>query len=222
SMDRAPDLDNLQDGEIIERYRFDRNGIDFLVALLGQSIQPKAKVLIILRYLATGPIQLNDADIHGVSQPTVSRVLSQVIAALSSPELIRRNIRLPRRIEECRRNAEHIRGIARFPYVIGAIDGTHINIVAPHVQEEIYYNLIDAVARWPGSVHGSRVLRESSLNNLFLGYMPRGFHLLGTSGYPAKRSNKVTRALVERGIGQLKKRFGILHREIIHKPVKVC
>ncbi|WAR22578.1 HARB1-like protein [Mya arenaria] len=147
-MDRAPDLDNLQDGEIIERYRFDRNGIDFLVALLGQSIQPKAlrnkalstkqKVLITLRYLATGPIQLNDADIHGVSQPTVSRVLSQVIAALSSPELIRRYIRLPRRIEECRRNAEHIRGIARFPSVIGAIDGTHINIVAPHVQEEIY------------------------------------------------------------------------------------
>ncbi|WAQ94881.1 hypothetical protein MAR_007352 [Mya arenaria] len=100
SMDRAPDLDNLQDGEIIERYRIDRNGIDFLVALLGQSIQPKAlrNKALITKLLTTGPIQLNDADIHGVSLSTVSRVLFQVIAALSSPELIRRNIRLPRRI----------------------------------------------------------------------------------------------------------------------------
>ncbi|XP_052799501.1 putative nuclease HARBI1 [Mya arenaria] len=153
-----------------------------------------------------------------------------------------------------------MQGIARFPKVIEAIDGTHIDIASPNQNEEIYvnrkgkhsinvqvvfdgwYNIIDVVARWPGSVHDSRVLRESSLNNLFEnGHMPHGFHLLGDSGYPTKRwlltpflapqtqaeqaynrSHKVTRALAERGIGQLKRRFGILHREIILQPIKVC
>ncbi|WAQ98740.1 HARB1-like protein, partial [Mya arenaria] len=268
-MDRAPNLDTLLEMDIINRYRFDRAGINYLTQLIGANISPKAarnnalnaeqKILITLRYLATGLIQLNDADIHGVSQPTVSRVLTEVINALSSPALIRQFIRFPVSVEEFRRNAVQMQGIARFPKVIGAIDGTHINIASPNQHEEIYvnrkgkhsinvqvvfdgwYNIIDVVARWPGSVHDSRVLRESSLNNLFEnGHMPHGFHLLGDSGYPAKRwlltpflapqtqaeqaynrSHKVTRALVERGIGQLKRRFGILHREIILQPVKV-
>ncbi|XP_052761944.1 putative nuclease HARBI1 [Mya arenaria] len=64
--------------------------------------------------------------------------------------------------------------------------------------------------------------------------------LVGDSGYPAKRwlltpylatqnaeegynrSHKITRALVERSIGQLKKRFGVLHGEINLEPQKVC
>ncbi|WAQ94882.1 HARB1-like protein, partial [Mya arenaria] len=80
---------------------------------------------------------------------------------------------------------------------------------------------MDVVCRWPGSVHDTRILRESGLFHLFEnGHMPQGFHLLGDSGYPAKRSHKITRALVERGIGQLKRRFGILHREIVLQPEK--
>ncbi|WAR26772.1 HARB1-like protein, partial [Mya arenaria] len=269
-MDRAPNLDTLLEMNIINRYRFDRAGFSYLTQLIGANISPKAarnnalnaeqKILITLRYLATGLIQLNDADIHGVSQPTVSRVLTEVINALSSPALIRQFIKFPGSVEEFRRNAVQMQGIARFPKVIGAIDGTHINIASPNQHDEIYvnrkgkhsinvqvvfdawYNIIDVVARWPGSVHDSRVLRESSLNNLFEnGHMPHGFHLLGNSGYPAKRwlltpflapqtqaeqahnrSHKVTQALVERGIGQLKRRFGILYRERILQPVKVC
>ncbi|WAR20788.1 HARB1-like protein, partial [Mya arenaria] len=70
-----------------------------------------------------------------------------------------------------------------------------------------------------------RVLRESGLFDLFEGGHANGYYLLGDSGYPAKRwlltpylapqnatvegynrSHKITRALVERSIGQLKKR----------------
>ncbi|WAR05788.1 HARB1-like protein [Mya arenaria] len=169
-MDRIPNLDQLLESEIIDRYRFDWNGINFLEELLGAYIQPKAprnkalsvkqNILITLRYLATGPIQLNDGDIHGVSQPTVSPILTEVIEVLSSPTL---------GIEECERNALQFRGIARFRKVIGAIDGAHIHVVSPHEQENIYmcpqhsvqvifdgsYNIIDVVAPWPGSVHDS-------------------------------------------------------------------
>ncbi|XP_052772677.1 uncharacterized protein LOC128211697 [Mya arenaria] len=143
------------------------------------------------------------------------------------------------------------------PY--GVIDGTHIGINAPYEHEEVFVNrkgvhsiivqevfdplhrIIDVVVRWPGSVHDSRVLRESGLFDLFEGGHANGYYLLGDSGYPAKRwlltpylapqnatvegynrSHKITRALVERSIGQLKKRFGVLHGEINLEPHKVC
>ncbi|WAR05726.1 HARB1-like protein [Mya arenaria] len=136
-MDRIPNLDQLLESEIIDIYKFDWNGINFLEELLGAYIQPKdpwnkalsvkQNILITLRYLATGPIQLNDGDIHGVSQPTVSPILTEVIEVLSSPTL-------------CERNALQFHGIARFPKVIGAIDNTHIHVVSPHEQEDIYVN----------------------------------------------------------------------------------
>lgn len=45
------------------------------------------------------------------------------------------------------------------------------------------------VSRWPGSVHDSRILRESGLwNNLNDGhFLPGEHYLLGDSGYPCKR-----------------------------------
>ncbi|WAR06421.1 HARB1-like protein [Mya arenaria] len=147
-MDRIPNLNQLLESEIIDR----------------------------CRYLATGPIQLNDGDIHGVSQPTVSPILTEVIEVLFFPTLVRRFIKFPQGKEECERNTLQFRGIARFPKVIGAIDSTHIHVVSPHEQEDIYVNrkgvhsinvqvildgsyiIIDVVARWPGSVHDSVIV----------------------------------------------------------------
>lgn len=61
--------------------------------------------------------------------------------------------------------------------VIGAIDGSHIAIKAPHVNHEDYFNrkqnysinlqgvvdatgkFIDVSTGWPGSIHDARVLR---------------------------------------------------------------
>ncbi|XP_052790017.1 putative nuclease HARBI1 isoform X1 [Mya arenaria] len=250
-MDRAPNLNDLTEMEIIQRYRFDMNGILYLEQLIGNGITPKVnrnnaisarqKILITLRYLATGPIQLNDSDLHKVSQPTVSRVLTRVIDVLSSPDIVKQFIRFPTMDDQFRRNSLQFQGIARFPNVIGVIDGTHIGIKAPHEHEEVFVNRKGVHARWPGSVHDSRVLRESGLIELFEGGHANGYYLLGDSGYPAKRwlltpylapqnateegynrSHKITRALVERSIGQLKKMFGVLHGEINLEPQKVC
>jgi hypothetical protein len=209
-------MEGMTELEIMERYRFSRAGINYLEDLIGDDICPRAprnnalsarhKILITLRYLATGPIQLNDADLHGCSQPTVSRVLTEVIEALSSPKIVQQFIKFPTTPEECKRASQQIAGLANFPMAIGAIDGTHIPIIAPRDQEEVYVNrkgfhslnvqlvfdgfnkITNVVARWPGSVHDSRILRESSLHTMFeTGIVPRGYHLLGDSGYGAKR-----------------------------------
>ncbi|XP_046579132.1 putative nuclease HARBI1 [Haliotis rubra] len=71
--------------------------------------------------------------------------------------------------------------------------------------------------------------------------LPAGAHLLGDSGYPSKRwlltpylrpqpghktnynrSHKRTRSSVERGFGQLKRRFSVLHGEMRLSPERAC
>ncbi len=88
--------------------------------------------------------------------------------------------------------------IASFPGVVGAIDGTHIKIIAPSVNENIYvnrkryhsintqvvfdaeYNILDVVPKWPGSTHDVRILNQSGLKQLF----ERHFCAAGVSSNP--------------------------------------
>ncbi|KAK0152142.1 putative nuclease HARBI1 [Merluccius polli] len=134
----------------------------------------------------------------------------------------------------------------RYAGVVGAIDGTHIKIVAPSKDEDVFvnrkkvhsintqivfdatFNILDVVANWPGSTHDLRILMESGLTP--------DFHR-GRSGYPCKTwlltpylnpqpgaqlkyniAHKNTQNVVERGIGQMKRRFHVLHGKICLSP----
>ncbi|KAK9695329.1 DDE superfamily endonuclease [Popillia japonica] len=92
-----------------------------------------------------------------------------------------------------------------FPGVIGAIDGTHIPIVAPSHMQNLYinrnkyhsiilqgicsadYKFIDCYVGPPGSIHDTRVLRMSPLGRKLTDsqniILPE-YHLLGDSAYP--------------------------------------
>ncbi|XP_064479169.1 putative nuclease HARBI1 [Ornithodoros turicata] len=145
-----------------------------------------------------------------------------------------------------------------FPGIVGAVDGTHTRIQAPIQHEENYINrkgfhslnvqvVVDAnsyitkvVAKWPGSVHDSRILRSSIGERFESGHI-RGM-LLGDSGYPCRpwlmtpflrpnghaqemynEAHKTSRSVVvERAIGQLKRRFACLHGEFRHLNVAVA
>jgi len=91
------------------------------------------------------------------------------------------------------------------PGTIGAIDGTFIKIKAPSVDPESYncrkkfyalqlqivcdnnMVLTDVLAGWPGSVHDSRVLRNSSLFATSGNKFPGDYHIIGDGGYPLLR-----------------------------------
>ncbi|XP_035278886.1 putative nuclease HARBI1 [Anguilla anguilla] len=216
------------------------------------------KVLTTLRYLVTVKMQLCIADELGISQSSVSRISHQTINALSRPHILRQFIRFPLDVRQLQRNKAHFMAIAGLPGVVGAIDGTHVQIIAPSQDEHAFvnrkknhsintqvvfdtsYNIFDICAKWPGATHDSRILQESGLRQLFeRHHVPAGCHLVGDSGYPCRtwlltpyihpqsgpqfnynRAHKKTRSVVERGIGQMKCRFHVLHGDMWLTPKK--
>lgn len=92
----------------------------------------------------------------------------------------------------------------RFPNVIGAVDGTHVEIPKPK-KDDSYNNrkltasiqvqlvcdakkkITDVFCGYPGSAHDARVWKESPLYNLLSSGqsgIPVQYHLLGDSAYP--------------------------------------
>ena len=76
-------------------------------------------------------MQLCNGDDFGVSQPTVSRVIWQTLDALTAPRIFHQFVKIPLLRQEVQRKQAEFMNIARFPGVVGVIDGTHIRIVAP-------------------------------------------------------------------------------------------
>ncbi|KAM7290153.1 putative nuclease HARBI1 [Ixodes scapularis] len=98
----------------------------------------------------------------------------------------------------------------------------------------------NVVARWPGSTHDSRIFTESTLSVKLADGVYDGL-LLGDSGYTCQpwlmtpflspssaaevrynTAHTTTRSIVERTIGQLKRRFHCLHAELRMEPSRCC
>uniref|UniRef100_A0AAZ1XA43 Putative nuclease HARBI1 n=1 Tax=Oreochromis aureus TaxID=47969 RepID=A0AAZ1XA43_OREAU len=262
-------LQTLDDRELLRRYRLDRAGIMFVVDLLRDAITsptrrhnaitPETKVITTLRYLATGKMQQCSSDDLGLSQSSVSRVITQTLTVLSQPNIVTQFVSFPLDARTLHTHKRAFMDIAGFPGIVGVIDGTHVRIIAPSEDEAVFVNrrnfhsinvqivfngackILDFVVKWPDSTHDARMLSESGIRQLFeRRYVPANCHLLGDSGYPCKpwlltpylqprqgpqlnynRAHKTTRAVVERGIGQLKRRFHVLHGEVRLRPEKV-
>lgn len=95
--------------------------------------------------------------------------------------------------------------VARFPRVLGVIEGSHIKIQSPGGNDgeifrnrKVYFSVniqavcdaelktLDIVARWPGSAHDSTIFNNSRIRTRFEnGEFPNAL-LLGDSGYPVR------------------------------------
>lgn len=114
-----------------------------------------------------------------------------------------------------------------FPGVIGCIDGCHIPFKRRAQDRSSFINrkgfssivlqcicnhnmrFNDAYAGWPGSVHGSRVFRNSPIT-AELEKLPPNLHILGDSAYPLS----ISLITPFREVGNLKEeetRYNIIH-----------
>lgn len=94
---------------------------------------------------------------------------------------------------------------SQFPNVLGAIDGTHIRIVAPSEHSQVYVNrkkfhslvlqgicasnmqFLHVLAGWPGSVNDSRILRNCDVWNIAPDWCGVDNHLVGDGAYPLQQ-----------------------------------
>ena len=183
----------MGDAEVYRTYRFSREAIleitrflqDDLTSptLRTHAVQPLVKVLATLHFLATGSFQRTSALSAGMSQPTVSRCVHQVI-----PAILRHMSHLfikPSQEVQRMKTMQDFYAIDRFPGTVGAIDCTHVALQPPRDIEHIYCNrkhwhsinvqiIVDAQgliwhvrAKHPGSCHDSFIYRHSNIPDEF-------------------------------------------------------
>lgn len=205
--DRRNPLDIYSDSELYDRCRFTRDGLLFIVEMIGDSLSrptrrnnaltPVEQIFIALRYFSSGTFYIINADTILVSKATVSRCVSRVSTALK--QILHDVIRFPREDHELQTGREQFLKLG-FPGIVGAIDCTHVQIQAPTANEFCYVNrknvhsinvqavctadrkFINVVIKWPGSVHDARIWKESQLYKDMRDGRMSGI-LLGDCGY---------------------------------------
>ena len=158
------------------------------------------------------------ASSHGISQPSVSRCIRTVTDALcyyATEYIVFRN--QAKQLINQQRFYER----SGFPRVIGCIDCTHVPILAPPQNENVFVNgknfhsiniqaicdsdlkFIDIVAKWLGGTHDAFIWRQSGVDHkISNGEIPIvNCWFLGDSGYPL-RANLLTPILSPETPGQ--------------------
>lgn len=140
----------LPNNKFIAQFRVNKEVVTDIVNVLRPHLQkqritglsPEIQVLVAFGFFANGSYQRpagNQCELV-VSQPCTSRCIRKV-AQLMNVYLLRQWVRFPMTANE-KTIARNRFALAPqpFPGAIGAIDCTHINILAPHVHEEAYVN----------------------------------------------------------------------------------
>ena len=141
-------MEYYSDEECRARYRFGKSAIEFIVNLVHDEINPPTKrsyslsaikqVLITLRFLATGDLQVTGDTFAGLHKSTVSRVVRSVCLALARK--LNQFVKYPESREVKDQVKQGFYERAGFPCVIGCVDGTHVRIISPTESEPDYVN----------------------------------------------------------------------------------
>ena len=203
--DRLNPLEKYDEVEIKMLFRFERvkileitNDLRFVIEHRtgrNKALSSLHQVCIFLRFVATGCMQTSVATWINVDKSTISRTIWRVARGI--PEVYNEQFRI--NVNSSRDGFLRKFGL---PNIIEAIDCTHVKILAPptNLHPDEYINrknfhsinvqvicdsncvVTDLFASWPGSVHDSRILKNSDI----FGHLMKGEImgiLQGDNGY---------------------------------------
>jgi hypothetical protein len=187
-------------------YRFDRDNVHALavyflgrdhVETRGGALSAEQKMRIFLRNMADPGFQTGIEEQVGVHQSTVSKTISDVLIRIL--ENSNEWIKFPFTNDSINEAKQQWQERYHFPAAIGALDCTHVRILKPSIHDDEYVNrkmfaslnvqatcneeiFTSIDASWPGSVHDSRIWRNSEIREQFSRRYNNAV-LLGDSGY---------------------------------------
>ena len=108
--------------------------------VMRDPIGPSERLAVTLRYLVTGDAQCTIAASYSISPTTIGRVLSETCDALWVTLLNLKFIDPPSTEAPWREIATEFQNRWNFPHALGAIDGIHVVMQAPHNSGSEYFN----------------------------------------------------------------------------------
>ncbi|KAG0444913.1 hypothetical protein HPB47_013230 [Ixodes persulcatus] len=146
--DRENPMERYNDGQFLARYRFTKETLRELLAMLPLQVSadnrslplpPMLQLLVTLRFYGAGAFQIVTGDLVNVSQPTVCRTVG-VVTRLIARHLFKELVHFPDASQLNTVMREFFK-MARFPGVTGCIDCTHVRINSPGGDDaEVYRN----------------------------------------------------------------------------------
>ncbi|KAF7996092.1 hypothetical protein HCN44_009928 [Aphidius gifuensis] len=174
---------------------------------LTSTIPTIHQLLCRLRFLAVGSYQESVGQFmdFGLTQLTVSRILSRVSTAIESLE--HEFIIFPREEEQRELISNEFEIMAHFPGVIGSIDGTHITNMPPSNEKWAFLNY--------KRFYSLNVQVTSDSGYSLTPYIVSPYEqvVIGTPQAEFNIRHKHTRCLIERVFGKLKGRWRCLKKE---------
>lgn len=172
----------------ITNYRINRETFDFICQVVHEymvkeetnmraTIPVQKRVGVALWWLANGGSYRSIGQTFGISRSIVCRITKDFIGALVY--LRDEFISWPRTPETCARSVSTFKDLSPLPNVFGAIDGTHVQIIAPEnstvdfFDRKQHYSIgcqgicdgnlkfLSMSTGFPGSVHDARILRNT-------------------------------------------------------------
>ena len=206
-------LGSFNSREFKARMRMDVSTFEYLCSNLAPAlfkqdtnmrpaIPVEVKVAVAISRLATGNSMQTIADLYRIGLSTSQLAVTQFTAAIKSI-LLGKFIRWPSTstMEKYASEFESLHGI---PFVVGAVDGSHIPIVAPRFHAADYYNrkgfhsvLLQGVVSskclfwdfdigWAGSLHDANLWGRTAIGQFCEGGKLSPFALVGDAAYPCR------------------------------------
>ena len=103
-------------------------------------ISPAERLCVTLRYLATGDGYVSIAASYRIGHTTISRIVEETTCAIWDSLLKEGYLKVPQNANEWKQIADVFEKKWNFPNCVGAIDGKHVQIVAPPSSGSLYFN----------------------------------------------------------------------------------